>query len=279
MVESIFQDIFNDNTSGSASVLIQVQNRLIEFAQNKETIGISFLKDELEKVQGTFPQFAAMRHFIKSLEDELITNTNESLSSDALISFTQNYKTSWKEYQAALVDTMINEIDFNEKNILLHSMSSSVIVLFDRLSSSDMTPVLYHTETRPAFEGRIEATILSNMGFKTNLITDAFSTRLINKIDFMVFGADVVFADSFINKAGTMALTLLAKHFKKPIYVIADKRKMVTSDMYDPEDIIAFRHEEIKPEKEIWSAANDKLSCINYYFEEIPLNHVTKLYV
>lgn len=82
---------------------------------------------------------------------------------------------------------------------------------------------LFCPETRPYFQGaRLTATVCSQMGFDTTVITDnmpAFVMRN-EKVDVFTCAADCITIDGYVvNKVGTSQIALCAKHFGVPMYV------------------------------------------------------------
>lgn len=77
-------------------------------------------------------------------------------------------------------------------------------------------------ETRPYFQGaRLTASILSDMGFSTTLITDNMPayTMQTKHIDVFTSAADVITMDGYVvNKVGTFGIALAAKELGVPYY-------------------------------------------------------------
>ena len=82
----------------------------------------------------------------------------------------------------------------------------------------------------------------------------------------MLLGCDGVYSDGFVNKAGSLAICLAAKEYGKPVYVLADSRKI--SHYPAPK-------EKTKAPSEISARAHPNLEILNYYFETVPHKLVT----
>lgn len=108
---------------------------------------------------------------------------------------------------------------------------------------------LYCCETRPYFQGsRLTATVCSEMGFDTTVITDNMVGYVMDNIGIDVFtcAADVITCDGHVvNKVGTMQISILAKHFGVPVYVTGEPdlghpgRDSVTIEMRDPSSVLS----------------------------------------
>ena len=87
------------------------------------------------------------------------------------------------------------------------------------------SPRVYCDETRPLLQGaRLTAYELTKAGIDTTLVCDNMAATLMaqNKIDFVFVGCDRVAANGDVaNKIGTLAVAIIAKHFKVPLYVFA----------------------------------------------------------
>ena len=92
--------------------------------------------------------------------------------------------------------------------IMLISYSSTIITQLTGLK--DYSLELFVLESRPLFEGRRTAEILSKY-FKTHLIIDAAMGKFIKEVDFVLIGIDSIQKNgSIINKIGTYPLAVLA---------------------------------------------------------------------
>jgi translation initiation factor 2B subunit (eIF-2B alpha/beta/delta family) len=82
-------------------------------------------------------------------------------------------------------------------------------------------------ESRPLREGVRLAEELASKGCSTLLCTDAASCALVASCEAVFIGADAFGKDFVINKSGSLALGLAARHFKVPFYVLAESIKQV----------------------------------------------------
>ena len=104
---------------------------------------------------------------------------------------------------------------------------------------------LFCPETRPYFQGaRLTATVCSQMGFDTTVITDNMPAFVMAKehVDVFTCAADAICLDGYVfNKVGTSQIAICAKHFGIPFYVSGapdighPTHDTVTIEMRDPE--------------------------------------------
>lgn len=146
--------------------------------------------------------------------------------------------------------------------IMLISYSSTIINLL--LGNMKYNLEIYVLESRPLFEGRKTAEVLSQY-YKTHLIIDAAMGKYITQIDVVLIGVDSILKDgSIINKIGTLPLAILAKTNDVKVYAIADSYKYNIKSHYGYQILI-----EEKPIKEIYDKGlrTDFLQIHNYYFD------------
>lgn len=103
---------------------------------------------------------------------------------------------------------------------------------------------LFCPETRPYFQGaRLTATVCSEMGFDTTVITDNMPAFVMAKehVDVFTCAADAISCDGYVfNKVGTSQIAICAKHFGVPVYVSGapdighPTHDTVTIEMRDP---------------------------------------------
>nr|WP_321298886.1 s-methyl-5-thioribose-1-phosphate isomerase [uncultured Sphaerochaeta sp.] len=104
---------------------------------------------------------------------------------------------------------------------------------------------LFCPETRPYFQGaRLTATVCSEMGFDTTVITDNMPAFVManEHVDVVTCAADAISCDGYVfNKVGTSQIAICAKHFGIPLFVSGapdighPTYDTVTIEMRDPD--------------------------------------------
>lgn len=269
------RELITDNYSGSAAIL----DKLVKCVQtyiNSREIDTVYLRENLEKVAGSFPDLAVLHHFMEHfynfldrLDETDLSNTRKKTRIEFFIA---EYSRVWDESIDQAAEKMARLVQFYDKKILLHSNSSSIHILFRHLAYRKIFPSVYQTMSGPVYEGKIQARILADLGCTVHFINEAAIGRFIQEIDFAVVGADNVFADGFSNKIGTYPIALVCKEAQKPLYVICDSRKRSPVDYKSRTN--AALEKEASP-SELWKKAPDSIKPVNYYFEFTPANLVT----
>jgi methylthioribose-1-phosphate isomerase len=156
-------------------------------------------------------------------------------------------------------------------SVFLHSQSASVQEFFrllrKKMNIEDLQ--IYQTESHPLLEGRQQALLLRDMGYRVTLLNEAAASLVIGYCDVVFLGADTVYPASFLNKIGSYPISLLAREVEASVMVLADSRKFLVSSE-DRNDCIVEG-----PSGEIWSGAPEGIKVKNYYFETVPAELVT----
>jgi ribose 1,5-bisphosphate isomerase len=107
--------------------------------------------------------------------------------------------------------------------LLTHCHSSAAVEVMRRAWMDGRRFTVYVTETRPRFQGRKTATILSGIGIPVTLIVDSAARYFMNEIDKVVVGADAVAANgAVVNKIGTSTIATLA-HEARTQFIVASE--------------------------------------------------------
>lgn len=163
----------------------------------------------------------------------------------------------------------IRSLNKENLNIMLISYSSTIFKLLSQSEGQNFT--FYILESRPLFEGRHTAKLLSKK-FETHLIVDSAMGKFINQVDFVFFGIDSVLKDgSVVNKIGTYPLACIAHANNKLVYTIGDSFKYSLKSHYGQPTII-----EKKPIYEVYSKRikTNLFKVHNYYFDITPLRFI-----
>ena len=148
------------------------------------------------------------------------------------------------------------------KTVITHSLSSTVVDVFDRLKGRDVQVLV--SESRPLNEGRILARQLAEWRIPTQLITDAQMGLFVAQADFALVGADSLLPDgSLVNKAGSYLLALAARQRAVPFCVCCESFKRRKKSMAEPQ------LEEMESE-ELGTPAMPGVQVRNVYFDITP---------
>lgn len=123
------------------------------------------------------------------------------------------------------------------------------------------------TETRPLYQGRKTAKLLSAAGIPVSFYSDSAMHEAVEKADIIMLGADAILKDGVINKIGSEAISEIASVHKIPVYILSDSWK------FYPRNVRI----EQRNFHEVWESAPKKIKVRNPAFEKISKKYIKKI--
>ena len=154
--------------------------------------------------------------------------------------------------------------------IFTHCHSSTVTRMIAKAKDAGKEFTVICTETRPAYQGRITAREMVELGVQTIFIVDSAARSYMGDVDLVVVGADAITSEgNVVNKIGTSSIAVLANEARKPFYVVSELLK------FDAETLCGTyeRIEQRKP-SEVWSEPPKELSVRNPAFDVTPSRYI-----
>jgi ribose 1,5-bisphosphate isomerase len=154
--------------------------------------------------------------------------------------------------------------------VFTHCHSSTVTRLLAKAKADGKNFKVICTETRPAFQGRITAKELVDLGIDTAFIVDSAVRTFIGGADMAIVGADAITSEgNVVNKIGSSGIAVLAHEARVPFYVVSELLK------FDPETMKGECEKiEQRSPAEVWSEAPAKLSVHNPAFDVTPNRYI-----
>jgi translation initiation factor eIF-2B subunit delta len=269
-IQRSIDELREDNASGANELFLRtidiIKNQM-HLVENKEE-DIKDLFFELAK--GIINARPSMAPLINTIG--YIINNIETYSSNNIINKIIDLVSYNAERNNKLLESFVYFFDnyySKDIKIMLISYSSTIINL--NVYLKDYGSELYVLESRPLYEGRRTAEILSQY-MKTHLIIDAAIGKYIEDIDLVLIGVDSILNDgSIINKIGTYPLSIIAKENDIAVYAIADSFKYNLRSHFKEEVKITT-----KPIKEVYEKKikSNLLRVHNYYFDITPAKYI-----
>ncbi len=155
---------------------------------------------------------------------------------------------------------------WNGATIFTHCHSSTATHLLWKAKNDGKNFEVICSETRPAFQGRITAKEMLELGVKTTFVVDSAARSFMNEADIVIVGADAITSEgNVVNKIGTSALALLAQEARKPFYVVSELLKFDPATLYGEYEKIEERSRD-----EVWKGAPPNLVVRNPAFDVTP---------
>jgi ribose 1,5-bisphosphate isomerase len=110
--------------------------------------------------------------------------------------------------------------------ILTHCNSQAALSIISTAHREGKGIKVIATESRPRYQGILTIGMLEALGIPTELIVDSAVRSVMNEVDLVVVGADVVTANgSLVNKIGTAQIALSAQEARTSFMVAAETYK------------------------------------------------------
>jgi ribose 1,5-bisphosphate isomerase len=154
--------------------------------------------------------------------------------------------------------------------VFTHCHSSTVTRLLAKAKAEGKNFRVICTETRPAFQGRITAKELVDLGIETTFIVDSAARTFMGNVDVVIVGADAITSEgNVVNKIGSSGIAVLAHEARVPFYVVSELLK------FDPETL-GGKCEKIEQRSpaEVWSEAPKGLTVRNPAFDVTPSRYI-----
>ncbi len=113
--------------------------------------------------------------------------------------------------------------------VLTHCHSSSVVGLLKEARERGRRFQVYHTETRPLYQGHRTARDLVSARIRATMFVDSAVNHFMPEAGIVLLGADSLEPDGFVNKIGTSQVALSARENGKPLYVVCGLMKFNAS--------------------------------------------------
>ena len=154
--------------------------------------------------------------------------------------------------------------------VFTHCHSSTVTHLLAKAKKDGKNFKVICTETRPAYQGRITAKELIDLGIETTFIVDSAARSFMGNVDVVIVGADAITSEgNVVNKIGSSSIAVLANEARVPFYVVSELLK------FDPETLHGECEKiEQRSSNEVWSEAPTKLTVRNPAFDVTPNRYI-----
>jgi ribose 1,5-bisphosphate isomerase len=145
-----------------------------------------------------------------------------------------------------------------------HSSTATRMIAKAKADGKEFTVIC--TETRPAFQGRITAREMVELGVQTIFIVDSAARSYMGDVDLVIVGADAITSEgNVVNKIGTSSIAVLANEARKPFYAVSELLK------FDAETLCgAYERIEQRNPAEVWGEPPKELSVRNPAFDVTP---------
>jgi ribose 1,5-bisphosphate isomerase len=257
-VKLIARDIQSMKIRGAGRIARAAAKALMLTAINSEARNVPAYLKEMEGTTqlllSTRPTAVSLPNSVKFIMKRVVEAKDSVNDVDEIRLITRKIAESFiKESKEAV--KKIGEIGAKRiskgDTLLTHCNSQAAIEIIKTAWDQKKKVKVFATETRPRFQGRETAKILSDKGIPITMVVDSAVRYVMNEVDKVIVGADAVAANgAVVNKIGTSTIALVAKEARTPFFVATETYKfdpdttlgeVVTIEERDPSEVISKR--------------------------------------
>jgi eIF-2B alpha/beta/delta-like uncharacterized protein len=269
------EEIKRDNFSGASEILIKARDCLIAYLEETQSSSVegyikqlsSFGKNLAGAQPSMAPLFNYVNHVLLYLQDSQDGSLDVQKLKNEAISVSEEYIRNSQNAKEGIKKNIFTILE-DGQTILTHSYSSTVIGLLVDAQKNGKNLTVMVPESRPGYEGRKTARILSESGMNTILFADMTAFSLLKDVDLVLVGCDTICKQGVVNKIGTLGLSLAASNYERPFYIASESSKFLPS-IYRNEPKI-----ENKDPDEIMKNPQS-IEIRNLYFDITPYDLIT----
>lgn len=168
---------------------------------------------------------AVVHHFLNTLAPAITGDFYGAL---------QRYQQRWNDIHLPISRHLCARWSFSDAPLLLHSHSGLVLKVAEQLSQARGQLAVLQTRSMPGGEGALQAQQLAEVGVRVTLIEDEAVRDRAPLCQAALLGVDQYCDDGFVNKRGSGEIVQVMADLGKPVFLLADSRKRVSSLCYSP---------------------------------------------
>jgi len=274
-IRSTAEKIRKLQVQGARNVAIAaIKSIQIQAEQTKAKNKTQFL-NELKEAQTIFSASRETEPLMRNAIRWIITQAQTS-NIEKVDSLSQNVILNANQFLKDLEASREQTAEIGAKRIrdnsviFTHCHSSTVTRLLTKAKAGGKNFKAICTETRPAFQGRITAKEMVEMGVETTFIVDSAARTFMGDVDLVIVGADAITSEgNVVNKIGSSSIAVLAQEARVPFYVVSELLK------FDPETLQGeYEKIEQRSPVEVWNEAPGNLLVRNPAFDVTPNKYI-----
>lgn len=273
---SIFKKISENPIVESAKAFQNAMNTvnklILLISDNKISASVREMLNGLRTVISEKPNITSVNHYINHFLLKIDPEGQPIVIKELLEVFHER----WKNVDRKTAELANQTFDFEGKTILLHGSDINIQSLIDLLMVQQKQFKLIQIISADDNSGKEQVQLLTSKGIPVTLINEAGLGKYINQVDVVLLGCDVIMHETFVAKAGTHLIAVAAHHYKKPLFVLADSRKILNKKYFPQSVVDTFIGKEEKQGDSIWKNPPQLAEVKINVLEEVPNALVTK---
>jgi ribose 1,5-bisphosphate isomerase len=275
IIRSTAEKIRKLQVQGARNVAIAAIKAIQTQAEQTKAKNKTQFLDELKEAQTIFSASRETEPLMRNAIRWIITQA-QTANTEKVDALSQNVISNASQFLKDLEASREQTAEIGAKRIrngsvvFTHCHSSTVTRLLTKAKTDGKNFKVICTETRPAFQGRITAKEMVELGVETTLIVDSAARTFMGDVDVVFIGADAITSEgNVVNKIGSSSIAVLAHEARVPFYVVSELLK------FDPETLQGEREKiEQRTPSEVWSEAPSKLLVCNPAFDVTPNRYI-----
>jgi translation initiation factor 2B subunit (eIF-2B alpha/beta/delta family) len=274
----------------SGNKVLEPVNRLNRIARTIESLR-SLMKDSkvsqsvkdmiggLMTLVTTRPNITGINHYFNHFLLRLDPDDQLPVLKELLEVYHERWKHVERKTAEVAFNMMFKGVEFkSHPTILLHGEDKAVEALFDILMVRQMEVKIFQTLGRPSEIGKKQAEKLLENGFKVNFIDESTVANILPEVDYVLLGCELILHDDFINISGTHTVLAAARYYNRPVYVLADSRRIMNTKFFPQNAQQAILGEGKSYNKQIWKNAPEGVTVTSNDRETVP-NHLVSAFI
>ncbi len=244
-------------------------------SDNKVSESAKDLINGLVTLVKTKPNINGINHYFNHLLLKLDPDNQPPVLKELL----EVYHERWKNVDRKTAQVAYDLLALrDEPSFLLHGVEKSITSLMELMVVNQLKASIYQTLTRPNLIGKQQAEKIALIGYETQLIDDHAIGTVMAEVDYVLIGCELVLHNDFICAAGTHTLLATAQFYKRPVYVLADSRRILNSKYFPQNVLNNIVGEGKKAAKTIWKNPPEGIK-INVYEKEQCPNYLVEKFI
>jgi ribose 1,5-bisphosphate isomerase len=274
-IRSTAEKIHKLQVQGARNIAIAAVKAIQRMAEQTKAKNKAAFLAELKEAQSIFSASRETEPLMRNAIHWIITQA-QTANTEKVDKLSQVVVSSASQFLKDLETSREQTAEIGAKRILdgsvvfTHCHSSTVTRLLAKAKADGKNFKVICTETRPAFQGRITAREMLELGVETTFIVDSAVRTFMGNVDVVIVGADGITSEgNVVNKIGSSAIAVLAHEARVPFYVVSELLK------FDPATVSGECEKiEQRSPAEVWSEAPAKLLVRNPAFDVTPNRYI-----
>lgn len=221
-MDSTFDKIVNDNTSGSAEVL----DKLLRYFEKQISAQKSISKEVMLAIR-KLGHFAIISFHLRHIKI-LLKENDFRLIKFYLKSVMKNNRSIYFNIYSSIPRYIIRK-----NRVFTISNSKTVFEVLKLWQRHNKKLNVIVLESQPINEGKILAKKLNRAGLKTQVIPYNKVSYSLERSDLFLLGCDAILKNGdIINKSGSRDAAIIAKYYTKPVVVVSSNDKQINRNKH-----------------------------------------------